>query len=88
MPAEFERHTATWMAWPKRREIWGDCLSEVKEYYARLAHIIARFEPLKMMTHAADAEEAQGLCGSSVPIVVLPIDDSWARVTGQWSTAA
>ncbi len=82
MPAEFERHAATWMAWPTRRSIWGAQFAAVKEDYARLAVTIARFEPLRMVASPADAAEARRLCGPSVSVVELPIDDSWARDAG------
>jgi agmatine deiminase len=82
MPAEFERHAATWMAWPTRREIWGEHFAEVKADFARLAATIGRFEPLRMVAAPGDAAEARRLCGGSVTVVELPIDDSWARDSG------
>lgn len=82
MPAEFEPHAATWMAWPSRPEIWGDDFGAVKNDYARLARTIARFEPLMMAASPAAAAEARRICGDSVSIVEIPIDDSWARDSG------
>jgi agmatine deiminase len=82
MPAEFERHAATWMAWPTRREIWGEYFAEVKADFARLATTIARFEPLRMVAASRDAEEARRLCGATVTVVEFSIDDSWARDSG------
>ena len=82
LPAEFEPHAATWMAWPCRSEIWGGALDQARDDYARLARTIARFEPLRMVANAAHAEDARRRCGSSVRIVVLPIDDSWTRDSG------
>ncbi len=82
MPGEFEPHAGTWMAWPSRPEIWGDDFSEVKTDYARLARTIARFEPLTMAAPSAAAAEARRVCGESVQVVEIPIDDSWARDSG------
>jgi agmatine deiminase len=82
MPAEFEMHAATWMAWPTRREIWGDHFADVKADYARLATTIAGFEPVWMVASPADAAEARRYCGERVSVVPLPIDDSWARDAG------
>lgn len=70
------------MAWPTRREIWGEYFAEVKTDYARLARTIAQFEPLQMVALPADAAEARRLCGSAVSILELAIDDSWARDSG------
>jgi agmatine deiminase len=82
MPAEFERHAATWMAWPTRRELWGEHFAEVKADFARLATMIARFEPLFMVARAEDAAEARRQCGPAVTVIEFPIDDSWARDAG------
>jgi len=82
MPAEFEPHAATWMAWPCRDSIWGEDLAAVKRDYARLARTIAGFEPLMMVAPPHLAEEAQRECGPPVQVIVLPIDDSWTRDSG------
>jgi len=82
MPAEFEPHAATWMAWPCREEIWGAELGAVKDDYANLARTIARFEPLHMVAPPHLAAEARQVCGPSVQIIDLPIDDSWTRDSG------
>lgn len=82
MPAEFEPHAATWMAWPSRPEIWGNDFAAVKDDYARLARTIARFEPLMMAASPAATAEARRICGDSVRVVEIPIDDSWARDSG------
>lgn len=82
MPAEFEPHEATWMAWPCREEIWGAELGAVKGDYANLARTIARFETLHMVAPPHLADEAQQACGPSVQVIALPIDDSWTRDSG------
>lgn len=82
MPGEFEAHAATWMAWPCRAEIWGEHLQAVRQDYARLARTIAQFEPVLMVAPPALADQARSVCGCSVHIVPLPIDDSWSRDSG------
>ena len=82
MPAEFEPHAATWMAWPCRDSIWGEELAAVKRDYARLARTIAGFEPLMMVAPSHLAEEARRECGPPAQVIVLPIDDSWTRDSG------
>ena len=82
LPAEWEPHERCLMAWPTRREIWGEYFDEVKADYARLARTIARFEPLQMIANPRDAFEASSLCGPTVSILELTIDDSWARDSG------
>ena len=82
MPAEFEPHAATWLAWPTRRELWGEYFTGVKRDYARLARAIAEVERVHMVACAEDAAEAAAQCGAKVMIVALPIDDSWTRDSG------
>ena len=43
MPAEWERHEATWLAWPHNPEHWDD-LSEVERIYDRMVCVIAESE--------------------------------------------
>ncbi len=83
MPAEWAPHERTLMAWPCRRELWGDALAEAKEQYAATANAIAAFEPLTMVVQsAADAAEAGAALTGAVEILELPIDDSWLRDSG------
>ncbi|MCX7058573.1 MAG: agmatine deiminase family protein [Proteobacteria bacterium] len=82
LPAEFERHAATWMAWPCREEIWADQMEAVRDDYARLARTIARFEPLRMVARAEHAADARRRCGAGIEVVEIAIDDSWTRDSG------
>jgi agmatine deiminase len=82
LPAEFEPHERTIMCWPTRREIWRLQFRQAQLDYAEIAQAIARFEPVTMVTRPEDASVAADLCGSSVDIVEIPIDDSWARDSG------
>jgi agmatine deiminase len=83
MPAEWAPHERTLMAWPCRRELWGDQLVRAKEDYAATANAILAFEALTMVcATAADAGEARAALSGGAEIVELPIDDSWLRDNG------
>ena len=83
MPAEWAPHERTLMAWPCRRELWGDSLAAAKEQYAATANAISAFEPLTMVVQSAqDAAEAGAALAGEVEILELPIDDSWLRDSG------
>jgi agmatine deiminase len=82
MPAEWEPHARCWMAWPCRREVWGDRLEAAEKAYAEIARIVAEFEPVTMVCNPGDATEASLACGRGVEILPLEIDDSWTRDTG------
>ncbi|MER8185094.1 agmatine deiminase family protein [Kitasatospora sp. NPDC094015] len=82
MPAEWQPHTRTFMAWPALEEVWGDQLGAVRQDIARVAQAVGRFEPVVLMARPEQRAEAQQLCGSSVEVIDLPVDDLWARDTG------
>ena len=82
MPAEFARHERTVMCWPTRRDLYEHRLGDAKRAHATVAKTISGFEPVTMIVNSRDAEEATSLCGGTVDVVALPIDDSWFRDTG------
>ncbi|GAA2829804.1 agmatine deiminase family protein [Kitasatospora sp. CM 4170] len=82
MPAEWLPHTRTFMAWPALEEVWGDQLPAVRQDIAHVAQAVARFEPVVLMARPDQSAGARQLCGSSVEVIDLPVDDLWARDTG------
>lgn len=83
MPPEWARHDRTLMAWPCRRELWGDELPRARAEYAATANAIAAFEPVTMVcADAGDAAHARAALSGAVDVVQLPIDDSWLRDNG------
>ncbi|MFJ9516878.1 agmatine deiminase family protein [Kitasatospora sp. NPDC101801] len=82
MPAESRPHTRTFMAWPASAEVWGDQLSAVRGDIAQVAQAVARFEPVVLMARPEQSAQARQLCGSSVEVIDLAVDDLWARDTG------
>jgi agmatine deiminase len=84
MPAEWEPHARTLMAWPSRPLLWGtpERMGRAKGAYARVAQAIAAFEPVTMLARPEDAKEAERACGREVEVLAMPLDDSWARDTG------
>ena len=82
MPGEFEPHAGCLMAWPSRRELWGEQWDEALDDYAAVASAIADFEPVLMVCAPGRAREVAIRCSSGVTAVEIPIDDSWARDSG------
>jgi agmatine deiminase len=83
MPAEWAPHDRTLMAWPTRRDLWGDPLARAREEYAATANAIAAFEPLTMVCATAqESAQARAVLAAAVEVVELPIDDSWLRDSG------
>jgi agmatine deiminase len=85
LPAEFEPHERTLLCWPTRREIWGRdaaFLHRARLDHAEIARAIAGHEPVTMIASPADAASAAEMCGPTVEVTEIPIDDSWARDSG------
>ncbi|MFE2727471.1 agmatine deiminase family protein [Kitasatospora sp. NPDC059327] len=86
MPAETDRHTRTFMAWPALSSVWQNKLSAVRRNIADVAYAISRFEPVVMLARPGQAADARYYCGSGAyyPIEVLEVanDDLWIRDFG------
>jgi agmatine deiminase len=83
MPDESEVHKRTWMAFGASRKIWGQKLfAGVQDNLAKIALAIALYEPVYMLVRQSDYDTAARKCGSSVNLVISPLDDLWMRDIG------
>jgi agmatine deiminase len=87
MPAEWERHTQTWMVWPERTDNWRLGAAPAQRAFAAVAKAIAEFEPVSICTSPRQYAAAQAMIatlGSKHPIRVVEIDndDAWCRDSG------
>ena len=83
MPDESEPHKRTWMAFGASEKIWGKrLLPEVRRNLATLARTIAMYEPVSMLVRKNEYDLARELVGSSVELIISPLDDLWMRDTG------
>jgi agmatine deiminase len=84
MPAEWEAHARTWMAWPCRLAPWGSAegLLRARLSQAAVARAISGFEKVTMAIKPRDVDEARLMLGKGVEIFEIEIDDSWARDSG------
>ncbi len=84
LPAEWEPHAATWIAWPHRRETFLGEFSRIPEFFAGFVRLLAACEPVKVIATAAALAEAQArLHGvANVECIDIPTSDSWLRDTG------
>ncbi len=82
MPGEWEPHERCLMAWPCRRELWGELLDAAKAEFVATAEAIARFEPVTMIVDPADVDEAAAMLGDVADLLTFPLDDSWMRDSG------
>ena len=83
MPDESEPHERTWMAFGASGKIWGHkLLPKVQDNLVTIAKSIAEYEPVYMLVREADYDLAAQKCGSSVNLIICPLDDLWMRDTG------
>ncbi len=57
MPAEWEPHEATWLAWPHERSDWPGKLALIPPLYAEIVRVLARVERVRILVEHADAEQ-------------------------------
>ena len=84
LPAEWEPHAATWLAWPHRRRTWLGPFAPIPGVYERLARLIAGCEPVRIIgSESLLAEPRERLAGvANIAFVPIPTNDSWVRDTG------
>ena len=82
VPAEWERHSRCWMAWPSRAETWPGGLEAAAAAHAELARTIAAFEPVTMLCNPDDAVDASLACGAGIQVLPLATGGGWLRDTG------
>jgi agmatine deiminase len=84
LPAEWEPHAATWIAWPHRRATFLGDFAAVTEFFAGFIRQLAACEPVRVVASGAVLDDARshldGVAG--VECVDIPTDDSWMRDTG------
>jgi agmatine deiminase len=86
MPAEWEPHRATWIAWPHHEPDWPGKLGPIPWVYAEIARVIADHEPVEILCQddavlesARTAIEAHAVRVDRVRLHVVPTDRVWLR---------
>ncbi len=89
MPAEWERHDATWLAWPHNPEDWPGKFQPIPWLYAEIVRLLASREQVHILVDGVKAEqraagvlERAGANLSQVSFHRWPTDRSWVRDTG------
>jgi agmatine deiminase len=58
MPAEWEQHAATWMAWPHYRDDWPGKFEPIPWVYAEIIRHLSRHERVELIVKDAAAEKS------------------------------
>ena len=57
MPAEWEPHEATWLAWPHNREDWPGKFHPIPWLYAEIVRLLARHETVRLLVQGEQEEK-------------------------------
>jgi agmatine deiminase len=86
MPAEWEPHEATWIAWPHNRDDWPGRFAPIPWVYAEIVRKLSLSERVRILIQNATAEQAArrilGKVGAEMAAVEFfqaPTDRSWTR---------
>jgi agmatine deiminase len=84
LAAEWEPHAATWLAWPHRKATWLGDFAAIPPVFARIARLLATYEPVRVIASGAVLGEArEHLDGvGNLELVDIPTDDAWLRDSG------
>lgn len=86
MPAEWELHERTWMAFPPGNDTFGPdggaALHRARVAWAAVANAIVAYEPVTLLVPPGQVEVAREYVSSGVELVEQRLDDAWVRDTG------
>ena len=89
MPAEWEPHAATWLAWPHNLETWPGKFAPIPVIYVEMVRALCRYEQVNLCVNNAEtgAHIRQLLRRvhvdlSRVTLYDIPTNDTWARDHG------
>ena len=89
MPAEWEPHRATWLAWPHNRGAWADQLGPIQEIWVQMVRALSPHEMVCLLIDDAHAiEEARVRLTraaanlDNVSFIKIPTVDVWLRDYG------
>jgi agmatine deiminase len=85
MPAEFEPHEATWLAWPHNPDTWPGRIKFIPPIWIQMIKPLHVHETVHMCVNdAASEEQVQAILkrhdiGRNVVLHQIPTNDAWAR---------
>ena len=86
MPAEWEPHNATWLAWPHEESDWPGKFEPIRWVYGDIARKLSRVERVRILVQNGDIREEaidvltrSGADLAAVEFFEVPTDRSWTR---------
>jgi len=89
MPAEFEPHAATWLAWPHHPTDWPGKLDTIRWVYTEIVRKIAPGETVRLLVNSKTEEKVArrylthaGVDADRVDFLAHPTNRGWTRDSG------
>jgi agmatine deiminase len=89
MPAEWELHQATWLAWPHNPEDWPGKFQPIPWVYAEIVRLLSAHEQVHILVESAKAQQrAEGILARAgarldrVTFHIWPTNRGWTRDSG------
>ncbi|MBV9123622.1 MAG: agmatine deiminase family protein, partial [Planctomycetes bacterium] len=89
MPAEWEPHAATWLAWPHQEDDWPGKFDAIPWVYAEIVRLLHRSELVRILVNDAEHEDKArrvlsrvDLDWDSLEFQRIPTDRAWVRDYG------
>ena len=89
MPAEWEPHEATWLAWPHNRSDWPGRFAPIPWVYAEIVRKLSRVERVRILVEDRQLQrQAEGILRKAgavmeaVDFLVHPTNRGWSRDCG------
>jgi agmatine deiminase len=89
MPAEWERHQATWLAWPRNRTDWPGKFDAILWVFADIVRHLARAEDVNLIVgNVSEKKQALKILGDTQVVLkrvkfhVWPTNRIWTRDSG------
>jgi agmatine deiminase len=89
MPAEWEPHRGTWLAWPHKRSDWPGRFAPIPWVYGEIARTLSRYEEVNLLvadeTQRSAARRVLNAAGADLSRVAFHLclnDRSWMRDAG------
>lgn len=89
MPAEWEPHAGTWLAWPHNAETWPGRMEAVERAYVAMVAALCSGEQVRilvtgeaMLVHVSRLLRAHGVPLAKVRFPIWYTNDSWVRDSG------
>jgi agmatine deiminase len=89
MPAEWERHEATWLGWPHNETDWPGKLDTIRWVYGEMVRKISQGETIRILVrHKAEEKLAKrylkraGCDLKQVEFIIHPTNRGWTRDSG------